>query len=401
MKTRQKRRGMLWAVLLIVGGLAIGCRGSDPEVGGAREVVAPSAVQEEHTPLQAIRLSPEQARDLDVRTVRVQRTDYRYALRVPGTVHPAPEHISLVSAPISGRVTRIFAHEGEAVRRGQVLLELESLEFARLVADYLQARADETYQDQQVTRLEQLVEKKISPRAALERAQADYYRATAAVQATDAQLRTLGVGDQELERWAGGEAGRPVLRIYAPLSGVINQHRIEMGQAVTAYDELLDIVNLEEVLVRGYISPDEAALVQPGDAVEISMKDFPEQRIAAAVRTISPALDVESKSVTVNVRARTQLGWPLPGQNVRLSISVGLPQPVIVVPLSAVQYEEQDATVFVRRDSLTFEKRPITISRTTDEEVVVASGLEEGEEVAVSQVFSLKALERYEQFAEE
>ena len=72
-----------------------------------------------------------------------------------------------------------------------------------------------------------------------------------------------------------------------------------------------------------------------------------------------------------------------------------------MLPLSAVQYEGEQAIIFVRRDPLTYEKRPITVDRLTEDQVIVAEGLDEGEEVAVTQIFSLKALGRYELYAEE
>ena len=390
-------RGLL-LVLMVFG---IGCGDAPPEVSAEREVALPPSVQTRAEAVaQIITLDEAQARELGIETMAAVVSEARFPLAMPGTVFPAPDHMALVSAPISGRVVRIYAHEGETVRRGQTLLELESLEFASLAADYLQAKADEAYTTQQVDRLQQLVDKKISPRSTLEKAQADQLRADAAVRAADARLKTLGVSDAQLEAWLRGEGNRPLLAIRAPLGGVINEHLIDLGQAVTAYEKMLSLVNLDRVLIRGYVSPEDAALVQAGDPVVVSLKDFPGRALQANVATINPALDEANKSVTVNILAATVDGWPLPGQNVRLEVMVTPPQPVLTLPLSAVQYEGDRAMVFVRTDPRTFEKRAITLSRVNADAVMVSSGLEAGEEVAITQVFSLKALGRYEQYAE-
>ena len=390
-------RGLLLLLAFSVGA----CRTPQIEEAAVQDLPPPPSVQtSSETSGQIVTLTEEQARELGVETVRAAASEARFPLAMPGTVFPAPDHMALVSAPISGRIVRIYAHEGEAVRQGQTLLELESLEFASLAADYLQAKADEAYATQQVDRLQQLVDKKISPRSTLEKAQADQLRADAAVRAADARLKTLGVSDAQLEAWLRGEGSRPLLAIHAPLDGVINEHLIDLGQAVTAYNKMLSLVNLDRVLIRGYVSPEDAALVQAGDPVVVSLKDFPGQALQATVATINPALDEANKSVTVNILAATVNGWPLPGQNVRLEVMVKPPQPVLMLPLSAVQYEGDRATVFVRTDSQTFEKRAITISRVNPDAVMVTAGLEAGEEVAVTQVFSLKALGRYEQYAE-
>lgn len=388
-------------VLVVVGWAAAGC-GNDPVDGGTPTVIPPPSVRaEEAAGVEIVRLHAQQAEELAIRTLRITRERSAYTLTLPGTVYPAPDHLALVSAPISGRVVRIYAHEGEAVRKGQVLLELESLEYAGLVAEFLQAEAEQQYQTKQVDRLQLLVERKISPSANLEKAQADLLRAQAAVQATHARLHALGITNEQLEDMLDQPVERPVLPIYAPIHGTINEHNIDLGTPVTAYEQMMSLINLDQVLIRGYVSPEDAPLVRPGDLVTVGLKNFPDRTLKARIKTINPSLDETSKSVTVNILAPTREAWPLPGANVRLQIQVRSPAPVLMVPLAAVEYEGEQAMVFVRKDSLTFEKRALAISRITDSQVIVASGLDEGEEVAISQIFSLKALGRYEQYAEE
>ncbi len=379
--------------------------------GCAEEVTPPPASAEVDTPpsmqmvnevtTQMINLDATQAEDLNIQTVPAVLSNERFALTIPGTVFPAPDNVAIVSAPITGRVSKIMAHEGEAVRQGEVLLELESLEFASLVADYLRARADETYTKQQVTRLEQLVEKKISPQSALEKARAELLRSDASVRAVYAQLKLLGVTDAQLEAWLGGENSRPLLSIRAPISGVINDHLIDLGKSVPAYEEMLSLINLDKVLVRGYLSPEDAGLVSAGDPVSVSLQDYPSRNIEATVMTINPALSESNKSIMVNILANTSDGWPLPGQNVQVKVMVEPPTPVLSIPLAAVQYEGDRATVFVRKSDNAFEKRMVTISRLNEDQAMISDGLEANEEVAVTQVFSLKALGRFEQYGEE
>ncbi len=401
------RRGVLWFsvgvvfVLVVTALLLTGCGSGAPADELRAAAPTPPAAAEEAVSSTFIKLDAQQAGELAIRTMRVVREPSSYALSLPGTVFPAPDYMALVSAPISGRVTRIYAHEGEQVRKGQVLLELESLEYAGLVADFLQAQAEEDYQVKQVERLQLLVDRKISPSSSLEKAQADLLRARAAVQATHARLHALGITNEQLDGMVDQPIERPVLPIYAPITGAINEHDIDLGQAVTAYEQMMSLINLDRVLIRGYVSPEDAPLVRPGDPVIVGGQAFAEHALEARIHTINPALDEASRSVTVNILAKTKDRWPLPGHNVQLQIRVRSPEPVLMTPLSAVEYEGEQAVVFVRKDSLTFEKRVITIGRITGDQVIVAAGLDEGEEVAVSQVFSLKALGRFEQYAEE
>lgn len=360
------------------------------------EAAAPAAAP----PAAVVRLTAAQADELQVRTVTVGLEAGRFVVTLPGEVYPAPDHLAQVSAPISGRVAAIYAHEGEGVRRGQPLLALESLEFANLAADYMQAVAEEAYQQQQVDRLATLVEKKIAPRSRLDRAEADLARARASVSATYARLKALGIADDQMTSWSDATRARPLLPIYAPITGVIDRHGVDLGQSVTAYQEMMTVINPAKVLIRGFASPDDAPAIAPGDAVEVRLKDVPGRTLRAAVTTINPAVDPSSRAVTVNVAVPTQDGWPMPGQTVQLAVEASRGRPTMTLPLSAVQYEGEQATVFVRTGPDTFEKRPVEIARVGADEVTVTAGLDEGDEVAVSQVFSLKALGRFEQYAE-
>lgn len=392
---------VLLVLPLLAGSLLVACTEPAPEGAASEEIPPPPSVRsDEGVPAQVVRLSDEQAATLNIRTHTMRRDEVAYTIALPGTVSPAPENFAQVSAPISGRVVEIYAHEGEPVRQGQALLAIESLEFANLAADYLQAKAEEVYQQRQVERLETLVEKKIAPSSRLDRAEADLSRASASVSATYARLRALGITDTQLDAWSAASRERPLLPLYAPIGGIIDQHGIDLGQSVEAYQEMMTIVNPAKVLVRGFVSPEDAPLLRAGDPVTITLKEMPEREITAAVTTVSPTVDPENRSVIVNVIAQTVDRWPVPGQTVRLEIRASNPKPVMTMPLSAVQYEGEQATVFVRTEALAFEKRPVTIERFTEDEVIVADGLSEGEEVAVSQVFSLKALGRYEQYAE-
>ncbi|NBC18211.1 MAG: efflux RND transporter periplasmic adaptor subunit [Bacteroidetes bacterium] len=389
-------------MLLLAGLLMSACSQEPVGETASGDVEAPPSVREGETSgQQLVRLRREQAAELKVRTVVAGRDTAQVAVTLPGQVQPAPDYFAQVSAPISGRVVRIHAHEGEAVRQGQPLLALESLEFANLAADYLQAAAEEAYQQRQVERLRELVDKKIAARSRLDRAEADLSRTHASVSATHARLRALGITDAQMERWSTETRERPLLQLYAPISGAIDQHDIDLGQSVTAYQAMMTIISTEKVLIRGFVSPEDAPMMAPGDPVTVSLENAPGQALDATVTTINPSVDPQNRSVTVNIITPTRDRWPMPGQTVRLSIQASNPRPVMMLPLSAVQYEGEQAIIFVRRDPLTYEKRPITVDRLTEDQVIVAEGLDEGEEVAVTQIFSLKALGRYELYAEE
>jgi len=392
---------LAWGFMMTFSGCGNQEKAAEPET---QPSAPPSITGSGATQTQVIQLTNAQAEELNINTYKINRSHFSFIITAPSRVHPAPKHISIVAAPVNGRVTNIFAHEGDHVKTGEMLFEFESLEIANLAADYLESNAEANYLKQQVERLRQLVEKNISPQRALDRAQADLTRANARVRASISRLQAIGIPLQQMRQWENGSGtDKPLLRVRSPIDGVINQHLVELGQAVNAYDKILDIIDNRQVMVKGYVSPEDAALLQPGDSLTISTRQVQEasgKSIRATITSINPALDEENKSIMVNSIINTENGWPVIGQNVRSEYNARTQDPVISVPLSAVQYEGDKATVFVKQSPTDYEKRFIDINRITPNAVIVNSGLNVGEEVAVSQVFSLKALGKYEEFAD-
>lgn len=392
--------------LIILAGiltLTTGCSGSDTEASNNESTSSTSATIEEGL----ISLSSTQAEELNIQTYTVKVEPVTFTITAPGIVYPAPENISIVSAPISGRVVKIFAHEGESVKKGEPLLELESLEYANLLGEYIENSAEATYLAQQLERDRQLVEQQISAQRTLDRAEADYLRAKTKLSASKARLKALGITDQQFALWEDeNKEPSSSLTIYSAIDGIVNEHLIDLGTSVNANQKMLDVIDNSMVLVRGFVSPDDAYLLSSGLPVLIQQRaDNPKnsttRSIQATVTTINPSLDEMNRSIPVNSIIETVNGWPIIGQNVQNSYDVTSSHNGIKIPLSAVQFEADGATVFVYKNDLTYQKRGISLERITSDFVIVSSGLEAGEKVAVNQVFSLKALEKFSEFGEE
>ena len=390
----------LFIVPLAASSLILSGCGSEPPQTMIEQAVAPPPSIRGETPAPSlITLDPEQATDLDVQVVAVSETSLDIHVELAGTVEPSPEAFAIVSAPISGRVSAIYAHEGEPVRAGQTVAVLESLEFAGLVADFIQARAERVFSEQEVTRYTQLVEKRVAARNQLERAEADLQRHTALEDAAKARLFALGLRDQQLDEYSDGD--RALLKIVAPRSGHIDVHNIDLGQAVRAYDEMLTIVDGREVLVRGLATPSSAVSVSPGDSVFIRPVASDDVIMKSLVTSVGPALDEATRSVPINVLVSVPDGAMRPGQRVRMEIETTKLRRAIYAPLSSITFEGDQAIVFVLVDENVFEARAVELSDPSHDMVVVDGGLEAGEVIATTQVFSLKALTRFEQYGEE
>ena len=375
-------------------------KSKDPVISEEQTELPPSLQRETISVL--VKLTGRQQQDLQIETTEVRSDVIDYVLSVPGVVFPAPQHSSIISAPISGQVQEIHKSEGLWVNKGEVLFHIQSLEFGTLVSEYIQAHAEEEFQSSRLKRMQQLVEETISSVSELERATSEYRRASTSVRAAYSRLKALGVLGKEIEALVHSDNIDPVLRVHSPISGTIDKNFVELGQSVDALDNLARVLDTRKVLVRGYVSPDEARLVQAGDTVNIMRREEKSGlKVMATISSVNPGLDEGSRSVIVNIIVSPASGWPLPGENVRLEISSSSLKEVIAIPVESLSYDGNQSVVFIQKEPGLFEKRPIEVSEIGARNVFVASGLKEGERVASSNVFSLKALSRYDIIAEE
>jgi membrane fusion protein, heavy metal efflux system len=389
-------------ILTLLGGtLTVGCKNRDEKSSKAISDLPPSVSGSKEAEKVIVKLNPQEAGELTIPLQTIASQVRRLILSAPGTVNPAPNHIGIISAPVDGRILNLPVQEGEKVRKGQVVLELESLTFGTLVAEYLQALAEVDLQTNQLQRMEKLVEKRINPEAELEKVRADHIRAQASLNAAYAKLKTVGVSDIEIDALKSTGRINPRLKIHTPINGVVDSHKVELGQAVAANEALATVISLDQVLVKAYLAPEDGTLVNPGDSVSISHRLINEEPLKAVVSTINPGLDETNRSVVVNILVNQEKFLLKPGDNVRTEITTTSPVELITVTMDAITYDNNDPVVFIKIADNTFEMRKIRIKEIFSGFAVVSDGLKTGEQVAIGQVFSLKALARFKLISEE
>lgn len=391
-----------WIFALILGLYVASCgtgQKSDIPAGEGTSELPPSLRQESPTG-QMVQLTEKQGAELAIETVLIHGAKAKYTLQAPAVTFPAPAHSSLISTPINGQINRIFKYEGNMVRKGDILFQIQSIEFGNLVSDYLQAYAEERFQRSKQKRIQQLVEETISAASELEKAVSEYERASAILRASYSRLRAIGVSDEEISQFTNGETITPLLNVHAPISGLVETVFVELGQSVNALEDLSRLLDNSTVLIRGYVSPDDARHIQRGDSVKV-WNQGRQSFLPATIESVNPGMDPINRSVVANIIIETVNGWPKPGENLQLDVTTSVEVDVITIPVDAITYDGNQAVVFVKKDLRTYEKRNVNIAEIRDRQVTVQGGLAEGEEIAVSKVFSLKAISRYDIMAEE
>lgn len=279
-----------------------------------------------------------------------------------------------VSADLAGVVDRILFESGQAVREGDVLVQLDATqERAQLTA----AEADRDLARINHERIRNLVSQRVISQAEFDRADAEYKRAEARVGEIRATI------------------GRKTIR--APFSGVLGIRQINLGEYLAAGAPIAPLQALTPVYVNFSVPQQEVAALKRGTLVRVTVDGDPREstgRVTATDAVIDPA----TRNAQIQATFSNADGRLRPGMFVQTIADVGASAAVITVPASAIAYAPFGDSVFVVTSLKNAKGEPyrgvqqrfVKLGSARGDQIAIVSGLAAGEEIVTSGVFKLR-----------
>jgi len=188
-----------------------------------------------------------------------------------------------VGAERAGRLVRVLVEEGQAVRRGDLLAEIDSDELraarAEARARLVEAEAEVRLAEANLARRQRLHEERIVAASDLDQATRDLDTTRARVETARATL-------------ARGEAQLAKSRIAAPISGTVTARKVDAGQMVEAGDQAFTIADLSRLRIEGEAHEADAGSVALGADVTITADGFPGHAWRGRVEEIPDSVTV-------------------------------------------------------------------------------------------------------------
>jgi len=190
-------------------------------------------------------------------------------------------------------------------------------------------------------------------------------------------------------KYLGAAAQLSYSEIRSPINGVVTDRSLYPGEMAAAGTPLLTVMDTSSVIARAHIPQDQAALLKLGDKATITVPGE-EDPIEGKVTVVSPALDPNSTTVEVWVKAENPKGRLRPGTSVKISMLARAVPNSLVIPAAAV-LTAPDGSNYVMvagYDSKAHQKTVKTGIRQGDH-VQILDGLAEGERVITSGAYGL------------
>ncbi|MBI5545349.1 MAG: efflux RND transporter periplasmic adaptor subunit [Deltaproteobacteria bacterium] len=303
--------------------------------------------------------------------------------------------VAHISAQTEGVVRKVHLSLGDRVKKGQPLVEIESVSFGQAESEHLEAQATLELARRSHDRQAELRQENIT-------SEKEYLQAKRELEAAQIRARTagdklvqLGLPPSEL-KGLGQSGARARLVLRAPADGMVLVLHAVPGEVAKSEEPLLTVGDLSTLWLWADLYERDLALVADhqsagGLQALVTVKAFPGEEFPGSVDFVGPTMEEATRTVKVRIGLKNPAGRLRAGMFANVRIFLPGKEEVLALPKDAVLEDEGRSFVFVHHHDDYFVRRPVKRGRAWAGWVEVTSGLAGGEMVVSEGSFLLKS----------
>jgi len=340
-----------------------------------------------------VSLTPEAVQRAGIVVGSVAAGHDAFALRLPGVVQANAYKQVVVTPLVGGRVTRVLAELGQAVRAGQPIAEIFSPEVAEAETRFVSARAELDAHERELQRTEKLVEIGSASRQELERLHAEHTAKLTALESARSRLQLLGLSATAISNLGPGKDVGAMATVPAPIAGVVTERAANAGLNVDTTTKLFTVVDLSTVWVVADVYEKDFSRVHVGTPATVTTKALPDAVRRGQISYIDPQVNAETRTAKIRVEV------PNPRHELRLGMfaDVGIEAAgqgaVPLIPRTAVQNVGDRTVVYLAdpKQPGRFVQRQVRLGDRLGNDVAVLGGVQPGDSIVADGSFTIRA----------
>ena len=341
---------------------------------------------EKHETEESLSLTAEQMQQHSVKLAQVTLGEVNQVQTFPAKLVVNTDRQAHVSPSFAGRGESVYVELGQQVKRGQALANLLVPDLVDQQANLQIAQTNLELAKQDYERERSLWSQGISAKQDYQRAYNAYRQAQIQVQAARSRLSAFGA--------ASGSSGRYTLT--APISGVISNKDIVIGENVQLADQLFTIDQLDQLWLE-FVLPTMANInVQPNQ--QIRFKSLQTGNLFnAQVQSLTTEADAQTGRLQVRAKVLSNASELRPNLMVNVELQAGSKTSAIRVSSEAIQQVDGKDVIFVaqpnQKKGFDFKAIPVQIGQRTQDGqwVEITQGLSAGQSYVATGSFLLKS----------
>ena len=300
-------------------------------------------------------------------------------LNTTGAVVPDISREVPVISLANGRVVDIKGRLDDNVKKGQLLLKVQSPDITNAFDSYLKAANDEQLANKAYVRAQDLFQHGAISQAMLEQAEDTEKDAKADLTAAQDQLKTLGVDKDHPSS---------IVNVYAPISGVIVAQNVTnaaaAGVGLSGSATAFTIADLSTVWIVCDVYENDIPKLQLGQEAKILVDAYPHRPLTGRISDIGPILDPSLRTAKVRIQV-TNPGFLRLGMFATATFTSRNKESHAAVPADAVLHLHDRDWVYVPAGSNQFRRTEVRSGQMlSGNRQVILSGLEPGQQVVTN-----------------
>lgn len=317
--------------------------------------------------------------------VVAEQVDAPNQIKTTGSVSPDVAREVPVISLASGRIVDIKTRLGDEVKKGQLLIKVQSNDITTAFNAYLKAVNDEQLANKAYIRAKDLFEHGAVPLSSLEQAEDSEKDAKADLNASEEQLQTLGIDKDHPSS---------IVSVYAPISGVVVAQNVTNAAAVgvtySGSSTAFTIADLSSVWIICDVYENDLSKIAVGQTAKIDVNGYPGKVLTGRVSEIDPMLDPTIRTAKVRVEVPNP-GFLKLGMFVNATFDSRTIEHHAVVPAYAILHLHDRDWVFTPAGGNHFRRVEVRSGATLPgNRQEILSGIAPGQQV-VSNVLQLEA----------
>lgn len=352
----------------------------------AHDAEKPGGHESGHGEEEQLKLGAEEIADAGIRTEELAEAEISEQLTLTATIRPNQDRIAHVAPRVPGRIVKAGVNLGDAVRAGQTLAVLDSLEVGEAHSAWLQARTAQSLAKADFDRAEALHGDQIIARKDHLRAHAEYEKSKAALAAAADRLRMLGVNP------APSADGKAVsaFPLTTPFAGTVIEKHAILGELAQPDKPLFTVADLSKLWIEANLFEKDLGRVKAGVEAVVTVAAYPDVVFEGRLTYIAAVVDKETRTVQARVEVANPDGRLKPEMFATAAIRTGGKGKGLLLPEEAVVLLQGQPTVFIEEHG-GFEPRAVELGEKLRGRVVVKAGLAVGDKVVTAGTYALKA----------
>jgi RND family efflux transporter MFP subunit len=293
---------------------------------------------------------------VEVKVAAVTKQNVPQQIDFTGNIEPYVKNN--ISSGSSQRVEKIMVEVGSKVKKGQLLVQMESLNYSQAKIQLENLKLD-------LSRSEEL------------------YKAGGIAEQQYDQMKTqVGVAEQSIRNLDKNT------KLLSPISGVVTQRNYDNGDMVSGMP-ILVVMQIQPVKILVNISEEFFPQVKIGTPVQISLDVYPNKVYSGKVSLIYPTIDPTTRTFQVQVSISNPNSEIRPGMFARAKVDFGTKERVVVPDKAVIkQNGTNDKYVYVLNgDVVTYTK--VDVGRRVGSIYEIKSGVEAGQKVVIAGISRL------------